>query len=861
MALPSEKATALRESLSRALLDQLTEALLSYHSVDQLSAPVLRFEAFIEDGHNNGENATTDDNPWSRQPIVSRSMDLSDLLSWSARSSNTLAHTSISQPPSQTRKSIPAQPGGAVREQGSSRSMTSVTTNDTRISSDTARRKTLSVLRPSRGIPSVTNQEDSHRQIQISDRNFPKRSKGLLTAPVPQESSLRKFIISVWEQIHGGLSLEPQSLVEQWKVTAAVTTASMGNAGGPLSHPALFHTPTQMPATPPSSVADDCSTPLEDGNTAFSQRSQFCRNVTQAGRTGRSVEVIVQAKWIEHFNAYVDFLCATHRDMSPTKCRKAALIKACTEFGWSERELRNKMAVWRGYKEIKDVGGWVALVFSGMGLYRLCKYRVGFNNDGLRQLMASRARFEVAADTLHPNWRQLLAIVGEKPDGYRFTGHPHDWVVHQDGSEPVHLSSTYLAYDPHFRFEHLDESVMDTNAWGTDDPRWMPPPLPAASTTARSGSVIIPDRCDACGMEQSDDPKINNCYCFPSLFRGPRSRPPVQVFHTTNGKRNGVQALVQFPRGTAIGEFVGLITKGIEGSDVLILDSTHLLNPSAFGNGNGELSKGHLQIPFRLQFPIPNRSQFYAPPSLDIREAELRATVAYSIRVEITTPSLVRSKLVYKHAITFRPPSHVVLHRHLSLPTTSAHAMVAANNLNPGVLPPYQAPYLPQYCPALRVGVEFPSPNILYIGQPVAMELDVAVTEDLISCLGTIRLRKLQISLTATTSVHSGPASREISSPMTLCSVNCDYPLAIGVKEGTCRVDRALWSNRLIPELPISFSSYNVSRSYTMDVLVGFSSGKRENIECVAMTSTVYVWCRSDLPPEYSSDGYFLPNE
>ena len=71
MALPSEKATALRESLSRALLDQLTEALLSYHSVDQLSAPVLRFEAFIEDGPNNGENATTDDNPWSRQPIVS----------------------------------------------------------------------------------------------------------------------------------------------------------------------------------------------------------------------------------------------------------------------------------------------------------------------------------------------------------------------------------------------------------------------------------------------------------------------------------------------------------------------------------------------------------------------------------------------------------------------------------------------------------------------------------------------------------------------------------------------------------------------------------------------------------------------
>ena len=100
------------------------------------------------------------------------------------------------------------------------------------------------------------------------------------------------------------------------------------------------------------------------------------------------------------------------------------------------------------------------------------------------------------------------------------------------------------------------------NAWGADDPRWVPPPRQSAS----AASIY---KCAACGMEQDDDLKLNNCYCYSSLFGGPNSQPPVQVFHTTNGKQNGVQALVPFWRGIAIGEFVGLITKGIQDFDVM----------------------------------------------------------------------------------------------------------------------------------------------------------------------------------------------------------------------------------------------------------------------------------------------------
>jgi hypothetical protein len=238
-----------------------------------------------------------------------------------------------------------------------------------------------------------------------------------------------------------------------------------------------------------------------------------------------------------------------------------ALTEACNDFGWTEKELRNKMAIWRGYKEIKDILGWVALVFSGMGLYRLCKYRIDFDKEKFQRVRALRLRMEVAADTLHQSWRQLLAIVGESTQ-QRFSGHPHDWVVYQDGSDPIPLRSTYLENDPNFSFEHLEESVLDTTSWGADDPRWIPPLNAVACVTDTNV-------CDVCGQAQSNDATLNSCKCFPSLFGGPRLPCPVQVFRTPNGRNNGIQALVPFERGIAIGEFVGLVTKNMEDQDVL----------------------------------------------------------------------------------------------------------------------------------------------------------------------------------------------------------------------------------------------------------------------------------------------------
>lgn len=44
------------------------------------------------------------------------------------------------------------------------------------------------------------------------------------------------------------------------------------------------------------------------------------------------------------------------------------------------------------------------------------------------RLQRLRPRFEVAADTLHPQWRALLSVIGASSNRV-YNGHPHDWVV------------------------------------------------------------------------------------------------------------------------------------------------------------------------------------------------------------------------------------------------------------------------------------------------------------------------------------------------------------------------------------------------------------------------------------------------
>ncbi|EWG35860.1 hypothetical protein FVEG_00061 [Fusarium verticillioides 7600] len=491
------------------------------------NSPILRIEAFIQDG-------------------TDRDLD-SDTLETSERLHHVFSHqipvhpTISSQASSRTNKNCESSSQTEEHRHPTTASNNGEPNPPSSASRPSCKRR-QGGLRPVMATATIDEMLKVPRQMQIRAGNFPKRAKlkpdGVF---LPRESSLGKFIVGVWEQIHSGLVLEPHVLTEQLQLTTAPTSR-------PLN---------EVELSPDLSMAS-----LSEGSfDMFTRGNMFCQRVTQASRTCRSIEVMVQARWIELFDSYVLHLTTTSPGMSSTKARMKALAEACGDFGWSEKELRNKMAIWRGYKEIKDVLGWVALAFSGMGLYRLCKYRIDFDKDKFGRARALRGRMEVAADTLHRNWRQLLAIVGE-PTERRFTGHPHDWVVSQDGSDPISLRSTYLQYDSNFSFEHVDECVVDTTWWGADDPRWMPP-------TSRVSSTTNGNNCVLCDQVQSDDAVLNSCKCFPSLFGGPRLPPAVQVFRTSNGRNNGLQALIPFERGVAIGEFTGLVTKGIKDQDVL----------------------------------------------------------------------------------------------------------------------------------------------------------------------------------------------------------------------------------------------------------------------------------------------------
>lgn len=253
-------------------------------------------------------------------------------------------------------------------------------------------------------------------------------------------------------------------------------------------------------------------------------------------------------------------------DTSREKAKRAAIAEACVDFNWTEKELRNKMAIWRGYHDIKTAGGWVALVFAGMGLYRFCKYRVSFTDETFETLRALRHRFEVAADTLHPRWRILLGIVGE-PSQPKYRGHPHDWVVNGPNHEAIPLPQTYHQWDGDFSFKHLNGSVIDEEAWGEYDPRTT---MPNSDSTAY--------KCEVCNEHQSNDPTQNSCHCYPNLYGSPKAGVvPLQVFRTPNGKNNGLLACAAFEKGWAVGEFVGLITSGLQGMDVMVGQTDHAI--------------------------------------------------------------------------------------------------------------------------------------------------------------------------------------------------------------------------------------------------------------------------------------------
>lgn len=357
------------------------------------------------------------------------------------------------------------------------------------------------------------------RQLQSHVRKLPQRRRALVERTSKTPRSATTLIASIWKTVYGSIRVE-----------LPATFGEYGQAG---------------PSSQEIHGMD---------RERFCHVNAVCLKASTLSKSARALETVIQAHWVDCYNARIKVIAEENPRLSPTEARMAGLGEACGALGWTSKELRNRMTIWRAYKDVKDAGGWVSLVFAGSGIYSTCKYRIGFEDGLLQRLSKLRTSIEVAADTLHPAWRRLLAAVGQKTER-RYTGHPHSWVVSSDKAA-LPLASTYQQWDPEFSFEHLEECVMD-NCWRGRDPR-----------RVYTGDIYT---CSECGQRQSEDLQTEKCVCFPSLVASSGHVPaPVQVGRCPRGKNNGLFARCGFERGTAVGEFVGLVTKGIEGKDVMM---------------------------------------------------------------------------------------------------------------------------------------------------------------------------------------------------------------------------------------------------------------------------------------------------
>jgi ATP-dependent RNA helicase DDX49/DBP8 len=149
---------------------------------------------------------------------------------------------------------------------------------------------------------------EHQRQIASDTRSFPKRRKIVPEKFVFQPSTLDKLIVGIWEQIHGTLDINPQIMSEQYQVSLP------GN--------------TNMTIPTNGTAIGFRGTGLISQHDAFHRMNTLCRKVTQASRVCRSIEIMVQAKWVELFDEKVQTSVIAMPQISRTKHTKKAIAEA-----------------------------------------------------------------------------------------------------------------------------------------------------------------------------------------------------------------------------------------------------------------------------------------------------------------------------------------------------------------------------------------------------------------------------------------------------------------------------------------------------------------------------------------------------
>lgn len=163
------------------------------------------------------------------------------------------------------------------------------------------------------------------RRLQADVREKPQR-RTARDEPALRPSTLSKLVVGIWEQIFSSMSFDISVVTSEWR-----TTGFQGRS---------LITDMAQDGQPPSAVQVPPATAPER---TFTRMNLLCRKISQASRCSRALEVVVQASWIEHFDRQVQEIAKENPQLSATKARMKALAQACSEIGWSEKEIRNKM--------------------------------------------------------------------------------------------------------------------------------------------------------------------------------------------------------------------------------------------------------------------------------------------------------------------------------------------------------------------------------------------------------------------------------------------------------------------------------------------------------------------------------------
>lgn len=70
-----------------------------------------------------------------------------------------------------------------------------------------------------------------------------------------------------------------------------------------------------------------------------------CLRYYNQSQSSRALEMIVQAYWIECYEARIAARRAENPDFSATEARMAVLTEGCAVLGWKEKDLRNRLWV------------------------------------------------------------------------------------------------------------------------------------------------------------------------------------------------------------------------------------------------------------------------------------------------------------------------------------------------------------------------------------------------------------------------------------------------------------------------------------------------------------------------------------